>query len=305
MGRAPKVTVRMSAYNHEAFVEEAILSILNQTYQDFELIVIDDGSTDRTPDLIGRLSREYGFQFKRQENQGIAKAYNQLVRSSRGTYITGCASDDYWPPTRLEQQVALLDSNPGVDLVHGRAVILENGKAHSNSPDDKTYVHGRNEFLPLIRWQRHFVTGTKMLRLDAFKRVGFYREDLMVEDFEWWLRATRCLTIHFENAHWLYYRRHEGNFIRNPATAGLWSDDYYKVCRGLGLRHGLICFRGGLPLLIRCDNTARRLRRIAYYLFFFDPRVRRSLRHYARGELRGIRNHFRRITGTGKSHKAL
>lgn len=295
----------MSAYNHEKFVEQAILSIFTQTYQDFELIVLDDGSSDRTPDILESLSQKYGFFFKRQSNQGIAKSYNQLIHMSRGVYITGCASDDFWPPTRLEQQVALLDAKPDVDLVHGRASIVVNGEVrYGDVEGGNPFVNGTNEFRPFLRWKRNFVTGSKMVRTEVFERIGYYREDLQIEDFDWWLRATRHLNIHFEDRVWLYYRRHDGNFIKDPEKASIWCDDYYTVCRELGLRNGLHCFFGGLNVLIQCENTAGRRRRFAYYVLLpfalVNKRTRRTFERFAKKELRALRNRnrlLRSLTG--------
>ena len=288
----PKVTVRMSAYNHEAYVEQAVRSILEQTYQDFELIVLDDGSSDRTPEILEALSREHGFRFERQRNQGIAKSYNRLIQMAGGTYITGCASDDYWPPTRLAEQVALLDAHPEVDLVHGRAAIVAEGRVQPDPHSKKPFVHGRHEFRPFIRRQRRFFTGSKMVRASAFQRVGLYREDFRVEDFEWWLRATQTLNIHFADSLWLYYRRHGRNFTMRPASARAWCDDYYTVCRELGGRDGLLCFFGGLGSLIRCENTARRRRRFGYYallpIALVNPGVCRAFARAVVDELKAL-----------------
>jgi len=274
----PKVTVRMSAYNHEAYVEQAIRSILDQTFQDFELIVLDDGSSDRTPEILEELSQKHGFRFERQRNQGIAKSYNRLIGMARGAYITGCASDDYWPPTRLAEQVALLDTKPNVDMVHGRAAIVKNGHVQPKTPSNRPFVHGRGEFRPFLRRKRRFFTGSKMVRASSFERVGLYREDFAVEDFEWWLRATQRLNIHFEDKVWLFYRHHPNNFTKVPATARAWCDDYYTVCRELGVWDGLRCFIGGLGGLIRCENIARRWRRFGYYALLPAALVSRSIR---------------------------
>ena len=103
----PMVTVLVPAYNHEKYVEQTILSIVNQTYQDFELIVIDDGSSDQTPEILERLSQEHGFYFERQENMGVTKTLNKIISKAKGQYIVGCASDDAMPRNRLEIQDAM------------------------------------------------------------------------------------------------------------------------------------------------------------------------------------------------------
>ena len=125
MNRKPLVTIRIPAYNHEQFIEQAIMSAVNQTYDNIELIVIDDGSKDRTPEIAQKLAEEFGFTFIRQENVGVSETMNRLFNISNGEYILGCASDDYLDEKAVENalRVAL---KTDADIVCGRVKIVNN-----------------------------------------------------------------------------------------------------------------------------------------------------------------------------------
>ena len=189
----PKVTVRISAYNHEGYIEQAILSIVNQTYQDFELLVIDDGSTDRTPEILERLSQEYEFYFERQQNMGLPKTLNKLIRMAKGEYVSGCSSDDYWPLTRLEEQVAELDSNLNVDLVHSKVeAVDEKGIQVQFLKPPMPFVHGEDQFIPFIMHKRRYYAPTHMVRRASFNRVGYFNETTFTNNYPSIIMVCTC-----------------------------------------------------------------------------------------------------------------
>jgi len=114
--KIPRLTVIMPAYNAEKFLEESISSILKQTFSDFELLIGDDGSTDRTMEIIRSFSDERIIVIRNEKNLGIANTLNRLIEASRGEYIARQDSDDISLPKRLEKQVDFLDKNPEIGL---------------------------------------------------------------------------------------------------------------------------------------------------------------------------------------------
>ncbi len=121
---SPKVTVIIPTYNRAHLIKDAVESVLNQTYQDFELIVIDDGSTDNSKEvLIGYKDK---LRYIYQDNQGRSSARNLGIRLAKGEYIAFLDSDDVWFPNKLERQVPILESaSPDVVLVHGYKCIVD------------------------------------------------------------------------------------------------------------------------------------------------------------------------------------
>ncbi|MBD0388947.1 MAG: glycosyltransferase family 2 protein [Nostoc sp. C3-bin3] len=121
---SPKISVIIPTYNRSYLIKDAIESVLNQTYQDFELIIIDDGSTDNTKEALA----EYGerLQYIYQENQGRSAARNHGINLAKGEYIAFLDSDDVWFPDKLARQVPILESAPeNVVLVHGYKCIVD------------------------------------------------------------------------------------------------------------------------------------------------------------------------------------
>ena len=258
----PKVTVYMSAYNHEAYVEQAILSIVNQTYQDFELLVIDDGSTDNTPVILERLSQEHGFYFERQENMGLPRTLNTLMGMAKGEYFTGSASDDFWPLNRLELQVEAMDANPRVDIIHGdfKQVDTDGHIIEACVPVRKP-ISGSGQFLPCLCGNRRYSAPTMMIRSVAWMKVGPYDVTILVEDFDWFLRAVRCCEIIHIKSDLVYYRKHNSNWTTTSGGLTKIADSSYLVARKLGLVYGAIFLFCKSPLLYQYECAAGRKRR--------------------------------------------
>ena len=133
---APKISVIMPTYNSESFLRESIDSILNQTFKDFELIVIDDCSTDSSLKIIKEYKRKDNriFFLKNDKNLGHNKTRNKGLKIAKGKYIAILDSDDISLEKRLEIQYAYLEKNPHIFLVGSSAIYIdENGKEQSNT----------------------------------------------------------------------------------------------------------------------------------------------------------------------------
>src|ERR1035438_8315046 len=114
----PRVSITMPVLNGARFIDEAIGSIAKQTYQDFELIVVDDGSTDQTQEHVKRFATMIDLKYVRHsKTQGIARTANDGIRNSLGEFIAFLDHDDAWLPEFLETQVAYLDQHPEMGMV--------------------------------------------------------------------------------------------------------------------------------------------------------------------------------------------
>jgi hypothetical protein len=135
----PVISVVMPTYNGERFLRPAIESILNQTFRDFELIVVDDGSTDRTPRILAELKDNRLIVLTNDRNQGIAVATNRGLAAARGEYVALQDHDDISLPHRFKTQLDFLESHPDIALVGSAAELIdENGVAYENyvEPED-------------------------------------------------------------------------------------------------------------------------------------------------------------------------
>ena len=109
-----RVSVVLKSYNHASYVGEAIQSILDQSFQDFEIIVTDDGSRDGSPDVIRRFADKRLNLVAFEKNRGISAAMNNAISRAKGEFIAILNSDDFALPQRLERQVTFLDANPQI-----------------------------------------------------------------------------------------------------------------------------------------------------------------------------------------------
>jgi len=186
----PAVSVVLPVYNCPNYVGEAIESILAQTLDDIELIIVDDGSTDRTPEVV-RQYTDPRIRVVTQANQGAAGAANRGIELSRGRYIARQDQDDVSFPPRLARQAAFLDAHPDCALVGTWAEIwVENertARVHAHPADS-----ARLKFELLF--DNPFVQSSVMLRRAALAKVGVYSTDRSrqpPEDYEFWSRIAR------------------------------------------------------------------------------------------------------------------
>jgi len=185
------VSVVMPVYNSAKFVEESIESVLNQSYEKMQLIIINDGSTDDSDAIINKYLPNDNIKYIKQLNQGPAATRNNGIKNCDGTYIAFLDSDDVWISDKIEKQVAILE-RPGVDVVYtGRINIDENGN-FVNDTSDRKFLSGC--ILSELYVDNFVCMSSAVLKRQVFEAVGMLNEALvMSEDYEFWLRvAMRC-----------------------------------------------------------------------------------------------------------------
>jgi len=193
---SPTVTVICLCYNHAGFVEEAIESVLNQSYANIQLIVVDDASTDKSVEVIKQLINKHSsVEFlPLQTNLGNCKAFNQGLARAKGEYVIDLAADDVLLPTRIETGVQVLQQAGGEYGVHfsDAELISETGthlSLHSDRFPHNTIPQG-DIYKELIG--RYFICPpTVMCTRDVMNYLKGYDESLTYEDFDFWIRSSR------------------------------------------------------------------------------------------------------------------
>jgi len=191
----PTFTIAMPAYNSSRTIGAAIRSVLAQTRSDFELVVVDDGSSDDTTDQVARFEDER-VRLVRQENSGPGAARNLAIISGRGRYVSMLDSDDLWLPTYLESMAAVLDAHPDVGLAYTDAWVLDDATRRIRRTTAMHYQHPPRdpprdplEFLALLLKRGNFVFTSTTVRHTALEQVGLFEAALKpAEDFGLWLR---------------------------------------------------------------------------------------------------------------------
>jgi glycosyltransferase involved in cell wall biosynthesis len=206
--QAPLVSVICLCYNHARFVEEAIQSVLAQTYSNIQIIVVDDASTDNSVEVIRDVILRSGrtdIQFlPLSQNIGNCRAFNQGLALATGEYIIDLATDDYMLPERIERQVAFflsLDESYGV-IFSDATYVNETGKFLYNHFDELrrkrlvyTIPHG-DIFKNVL--STYFISSpTMMTRKNVFDELEGYDEELEYEDFDFWVRSSRTYKYNY------------------------------------------------------------------------------------------------------------
>jgi glycosyltransferase involved in cell wall biosynthesis len=184
MNNAPAITVLMPAYNAEKYIGEAITSVLQQTYTDFELLIVNDGSTDSTASIINNFIDERIVVIN-QPNQGVASALNTGLEHARGTYIARFDADDVCYNYRLEKQIRFLQDNPEYILVGSEAkYILENGDFLF---DFHCIAYSHEQIMDKLYFYCPFVHPTVMYKKENILNAGGYPTDAHnFEDYLLW-----------------------------------------------------------------------------------------------------------------------
>lgn len=198
------VTAVIPVYNSAKYVREAIESASNQTYKNIEIIIVNDGSTDNTAEIIKKLMAHSSelmgkVRYIYQENKGPAAARNRGIREAKGEYIVFLDADDEWLPDKLEKQIKLLNENRNVGLVTcGRDVIDQLGKKTISLP--KIPVSRQKMLMAFTLGNIVGSCSCVMLRKTCLNGVGCFDESLKVgEDWDLWLRIAREFDIEVVN----------------------------------------------------------------------------------------------------------
>jgi hypothetical protein len=205
----PLVSVIIPVYNGARFIADAVQSIVAQEYRSLEIIVVDDGSTDDTAQVVARLGRDVRYVF--QGNAGPGAARNRGIRDASGDLIAFLDADDLWAAGSLRLLLNRLLEDPRLDVVHGYARLFKYGE-----PNGGMDFLNPDEVFP-------YYIGAGLYRRRAFERAGLFEEQLRFsEDTEWYGRAAELgLRIDRLQGITLMVRRHENNMTRGKTLADL------------------------------------------------------------------------------------
>jgi len=220
----PKISVVMPVYNREKYLRDAVNSILNQTFQDFEFIIIDDGSTDQTPQIIDEYKKndQRIISFQQPQNCGVVNARNKGLEMARGEYLAVMDSDDISLPHRLETQYRFLETHPNIGVVGSNVTAINaTGKVITN------FIN--RVYLPqtptVIRWSFCFtnnvINPVVMARTDILRAVSGYSVETkgLAEDYDLWTRVALHNNFYNIQEVLLLLRSHEFNISKTAIAS--------------------------------------------------------------------------------------
>jgi glycosyltransferase involved in cell wall biosynthesis len=208
-GEQPSITVALATYNGERHIRKALDSIVGQTLPAAEVLVLDDGSTDATADIV----RGFGSAVRlvQQANTGVARAFNRLFEMAEGDFVALAADDDIWLPDKLQNQAGVLAAHPEVDVVFSHAEYFGDRSGPHSTPSQDGLQDSR--LLRMSLFEKTVICApSAVIRRSLHERLGGFRDDLPAEDYEFWFRALRGdATFYFDPRLAVRYRRHARN----------------------------------------------------------------------------------------------
>ena len=203
------VSVIMPVYNAEEFVEEAIRSILEQTYDKFELIIVDDCSTDKSMDIVRSIKDDRIRIIKNEHNCGVAHSRNIALDNSQGEFIAIMDDDDVALPCRFEMQVNYLNEHKDIDVVGGKHVFIDcNGEVIRG--ENKAYYNP--QFLKAkFLFNNTFCNSEMMLRKSVLKDLRYSQDCYGMEDYKLWIQLSKYAPMTMIDEVFLKHRRHGSN----------------------------------------------------------------------------------------------
>lgn len=240
----PLVSVCIPAYNHEKYIAETIESVINQDYMNLELIIINDGSKDKTDEVIKKYEQKcqkrfVRFEYRNRENKGLSATLNEMVHWSKGKYFTACASDDVFLSTKVSLLVGLLEKlSDEYAVAFGNAIFIDDNSNEIyidvNTGELSRQEEGTKFFLDFQVLQRNcdLKTGKNfgsyetllignylpamsfLIKLNNIKEVGAWTSGNTIEDWEMWLKLSKNYKFAYIDEPVALYRWHENNTVK-------------------------------------------------------------------------------------------
>ena len=240
----PLVSVCIPAYNHEKYIAETIESVINQDYMNLELIIINDGSKDKTDEVIKKYEQKcqkrfVRFEYRNRENKGLSATLNEMVQWSKGKYFTACASDDMFLSTKVSLLVNSLEKlSEDYAVAFGNAIFIDDNSNEIyidvNTGGLSRQEEGTKFFLDFQVLQRNcdLKTGKNfgsyetllignylpamsfLIKLDKIKEVGAWTSGNTIEDWEMWLKLSKNYKFAYIDEPVALYRWHENNTVK-------------------------------------------------------------------------------------------
>lgn len=217
----PKISVIIPLYNHERYIKEAVCSVLEQTFKDFELIIINDGSADGSEEIV-RSIQDGRIKYYYQENQGAHNTINRGIKLARGEYVSILNSDDVYYVNRLEECLKIIEADSTIKAAFSHIEIVDDqGKfiRYKKGAEDnwerhnvETSFKGENNIvLDLLAGNFLLTTSNLFCRKSIFQGIGYFRNLRYAHDYDFFLRLCYHSKVHIINTPLLKYRIHSDN----------------------------------------------------------------------------------------------
>jgi glycosyltransferase involved in cell wall biosynthesis len=230
MKTTPEITVVITCFNYGHYLEGCLNSVLSQTYENYEIVVVDDGSKDNTLEVMEGYSGLQNLHFLQQENCGQAKAKNRGIEYAKGRYVAFLDADDLWEKEKLKKQIQRF-ANPTVGVVYSRARLIDEKGIPLAFKDPGKYLKPRSGMvLHWLLFDNFVWFSSAIVRRECLERFGFFDEALrMGIDWDLWLKISTKYEFDFVDEPLLLYRvGHSGQMSKNVEVRQQCSDRIFE-----------------------------------------------------------------------------
>lgn len=256
----PLVSVIIASYNHAPYIEASILSVLQQSYRNIELLVVDDGSRDDSVARIEALQKVHDFDFRVQANKGLSRTLNETIERAKGSLIAPFGSDDIMLPERIARQVAYMADKPEVGICAGDIRTIDADGNPCGKP--RALPLRRLDFEDVFRDRKPGAPApTLLFRRDALERVGGFEPEVRLEDLMIELKITHAgYFIDILGEPLALYRVHDSNTYKNYRFM---AENVLKTYARFSDQPAYpeVCARFRNSMLLKCARTDRELAR--------------------------------------------
>lgn len=235
--RNPRVSVVITCYNYARFLPDAVESALGQTFSDLEVVLVDDGSTDDTPQVAARWRHEPRLRYVRQENAGQAAAKNRGIRLAQGSLVAFLDADDRWDPSKLARQVPHF-ARADVGVVYSRGLHLDaTGNTRMPKNPGRTRMPRAGKITTFLLHDNMIPFSSAVVRRDLLQQIGGFDESLaMAIDWDLWLRLSLICEFAWVEERLLHYRVGHGDQMSRQALVR--TECCEKILADFLARHG-------------------------------------------------------------------
>lgn len=225
------VSVIIPVYNGERYIEKSIKSVLDQSFRDIEIIIVDDGSTDGTANII----KKYNVRYIYQNNKGPSAARNRGIKEAKGEYISFLDADDIYYPLKIEEQVQILEKFKDVDLVYNAVNVIDGDDEVLLTLSAEVELDSKEDFYAYCLFRQPIPCPPSiMVRRKCFDKV-IYPENLVnAEDYFFILEMAKYFKFKYIDKILYLYRRHQGNLTNNHV---LQVKNEVNIVKDIGLKN--------------------------------------------------------------------
>ena len=235
MPASARVSVMMPTYNYARFLDEAIQSVLNQTYKDFELVIVDNHSTDSTPEVVGKYLSDPRVSYHRNEtNLGVVGNWNRCLELANNEYIKFICADDKFHPQILEKYIPIMDANPNISLITCDKQLFEDSNEHVKLPFEGLQPGKKMLFHTLSRYCWIGEPTSVMFRKRDL-HVGKFRPDFSFHvDWDFWIRLLAIGDCYIVPEVLSYVRFHNAQITKQILSKKVISCfEEYSMCKNV------------------------------------------------------------------------